>query len=464
MRVRVAKWIGWIGVFLLLPISKSFAYSVELTAAEEAFVRAHPRVTMCVNPAWPPFEWLDRLGEHRGIAADLAQLAARRVGLTLDVVRTDSWTESLAAAKAGRCEVLNFLNQTRERDGWLLFTEPLFTDPNVFITREEHAFISDPAALKGETIVFPIRTALVEELVRRDYPNLSVVRVETEEEAITMVSARHADMTLRSLMMAAYTIRQEGLFNLKIAGQLPGYSNHMRFGVLKSLPLLRAVLDKGVRTITSYEVGEVANRHVAIKVEDSLNYPLIFEAGACVFLLFGFGAYYLFKLRRLNRELERVSQVDVLTGLANRGKIDTHLAREMDRVRRYGHGFSVLMLDIDRFKAVNDEFGHLMGDRVLVEVARRVQATVRGGDVCGRWGGEEFLVLYPETANDEAFRVAERIREAMAATAFPDGRGHTVSAGVATFAAGDTVDGLLQRADAALYRAKAEGRDRACRG
>ena len=100
-----------------------------------------------------------------------------------------------------------------------------------------------------------------------------------------------------------------------------------------------------------------------------------------------------------------------------------------------------------------------MGDHVLVEVARRGQATVRGGDICGRWGGEEFLVLCPETAQHEVLNVSERIREAVAATDFPDGRLHAISAGVTAFSPGDSVDDLLQRADTALYRAKAEGRN-----
>ena len=154
MRQCFVGWLLWLGVYAGLPVCLAFAHPVELNPAEQAFVHDHPSVRICVNPDWAPFEWIAADGTHRGIAADLAHLAARRVGLTLDLVRTADWRESLVAAKAGRCQVLNFLNQTDERDAWLVFTDPIFSDPNVFITREEHPFISDPARQTGKPLSF----------------------------------------------------------------------------------------------------------------------------------------------------------------------------------------------------------------------------------------------------------------------------------------------------------------------
>ena len=108
-------------------------------------------------------------------------------------------------------------------------------------------------------------------------------------------------MTMRSLIIAAHTIREEGMFNLKITGQLPGCSNHMRFGVLKGESLLRDVLNKGVRTITSYEVSEIANRRVAIKVQTGVKYALVLQIVGGFAALLAVGAYYTLKLRHLNR-------------------------------------------------------------------------------------------------------------------------------------------------------------------
>jgi len=280
--------------------------SVELSPAEQAYLKRLGAVKMCVDPDWVPFESVNAKGEYVGIAADLVRLVAERSGVTLQLLRTRSWNESLAASKAGQCQVLSFLNQTPQRDEWLLFTAPYFTDGNVFITREEHPFISDPASLSKETIVLPEGTS-VEERVREDYPNLTVLITRTEGEALDMVSERKADMTLRSLIMAAYTIKKEGLFNLKIAGQLPNYSNKFRIGVVKDQSLLRDILDKGVRTITAQEVGEIVNKHVSINVQAGVDYGLVVKIVAGLAALVAIGFLWAYQLKRLNRELREAT-------------------------------------------------------------------------------------------------------------------------------------------------------------
>ena len=133
-----------------------------------------------------------------------------------------------------------------------------FSDQNVIITREEHDFIGDLKGLKGKSVALP-RGTMVEERVRRDFPNLSVVLTASEPESMKLVSERQADMTIRSLIVAAHAIKTEGLFNLKISGQIPEYTNHLRMGVLKDEPVLRSILDKGVQTITPQERQAIAN-------------------------------------------------------------------------------------------------------------------------------------------------------------------------------------------------------------
>lgn len=456
---RIGRACACVAFFHLFPAA--VCLGVELSAAEVEYVRGHGPVTMCVDPDWIPFEWINEQGEHEGIAADLNRLVAERTGLRFELVRTRSWDESLALSKEGGCQVLSFLNQTPEREKWLLFTEPLFSDPNVFITREEHPFIADPGDLIDETIVFPSGTSM-EEIVRRRYPNLAVRTVGTENEAIGMVSGKQADMTLRSLIVAAYTIKKEGLFNLKIAGQLPNYTNNLRMGVVRDEPLLRAILDKGIRTISRQERARIVNEHVSINVQTVVDYAL------AVKILLGFGVlaivgfYWNYRLKAHNAELERISRTDALTGLPNRLSLNAVFQAESTRAKRYGHPLSIIMLDIDHFKMVNDELGHLAGDALLVAIAQAIRKTIRDCDVVGRWGGEEFLVLCPETDATGAMLVAQRIRQAVRDAATPARRAHTISGGVAELAPDETVDALLSRADKALYRAKDTGRDRVC--
>jgi len=166
------------------------------------------------------------------------------------------------------------------------------------------------------------------------------------------------------------------------------------------------------------------------------------------------------ELRRRNAELDVVSRTDVLTGLHNRRHLEESLRQLTSQARRYGQPFSIVMFDIDRFKGINDEYGHGPGDDVLRTIARRLQGSVRESDVIGRWGGEEFLALLPMTDLDGARTFAERIRAMIDwAEVVIDGVGTvhvTTSAGCA---AGTDMGELLLRADEALYAAKKAGRN-----
>ncbi len=157
---------------------------------------------------------------------------------------------------------------------------------------------------------------------------------------------------------------------------------------------------------------------------------------------------------------------DALTGTYNRGETLRRLEEETERTRRERKPLSLIMMDIDHFKKINDTHGHLVGDAVLKETVRRVQSVVRSYDVVGRFGGEEFLVILPNADGEIAVRVAERIRAAVASRPVIDGAVSvtvTLSAGVATAEAVQAVDALIQSADEALYQAKRTGRNRVCR-
>lgn len=161
---------------------------------------------------------------------------------------------------------------------------------------------------------------------------------------------------------------------------------------------------------------------------------------------------------RLRAEFEHLASHDSLTGaLTRRGLIDA-CERELERCQRKNHVMSLLMMDLDHFKAINDSHGHLAGDRVLIDFVDRVTALLRRPDRFGRFGGEEFIALLPETSLEDARIVAERIRADIASAGVQPWC--TVSIGAATSSADDaTVDALLARADAALYQAKAAGRN-----
>lgn len=163
-------------------------------------------------------------------------------------------------------------------------------------------------------------------------------------------------------------------------------------------------------------------------------------------------------------QLERLANFDSLTGLHNRGAILRKLGEQINHAKRYEEALSLSLLDIDHFKKVNDRYGHLIGDEVLEQVARLVGRDIRIADDAGRYGGEEFIIVFAETDLSGAVIVAERIRNIIEAVEMrgSDGNvfGITVSQGISSYKPGDDKEALISRADEALYRAKENGRNR----
>ncbi|MBG7156386.1 biofilm formation regulator diguanylate cyclase SiaD [Pseudomonas aeruginosa] len=167
-------------------------------------------------------------------------------------------------------------------------------------------------------------------------------------------------------------------------------------------------------------------------------------------------------MRDLNLALKEASIRDPLTGLPNRRMLLERLREENERSQRHGQSYVLAMLDVDFFKQVNDTWGHDSGDRVLVEIARAMESELREYDLCGRWGGEEFLLLLPQTRLQDAGPVLERVRDSVRTLAVRVGTealSVTASVGVTEHRIGETYSQTVNRADAALLDAKRSGRD-----
>jgi diguanylate cyclase (GGDEF)-like protein len=161
--------------------------------------------------------------------------------------------------------------------------------------------------------------------------------------------------------------------------------------------------------------------------------------------------------------MRRLAITDDLTNIYNRRHFLERMQSEIDRARRYGTPFSVMFIDIDNFKDLNDSYGHQVGDKILAELATILKHWARSSDIVARYGGEEFVVLLPMTDKPRSITAAERLRTRVQRHTFYRRKKLTVSVGVASFPGdGDTTDQLLGRVDEALYMAKKTGRNRVC--
>ena len=165
------------------------------------------------------------------------------------------------------------------------------------------------------------------------------------------------------------------------------------------------------------------------------------------------------ELKDYQYKLELLSQTDQLTKLKNRLYIDEMLQKQYYRFLRNGENCSVILIDIDYFKSVNDTYGHIVGDLVLIEFANILSTNIRQSDIAGRWGGEEFLIILPHTKIEQAKESAKKLKVLVSNFNFPKVGAKTASFGVAGFKQGMSIEQLLENADKALYKSKKNGRN-----
>ncbi len=218
--------------------------------------------------------------------------------------------------------------------------------------------------------------------------------------------------------------------------------------------------DSVIITISGIDNVKTISRILALGADDYLSKPYNHEIFMARLTTNIRNLMLLREVKEKSAELERMAVTDGLTGLYNHKYSYERLDEEMKRAERYKTKLSLIMFDIDKFKNLNDNYGHRFGDAVLSRVAEMISIEVRDVDIAGRYGGEEFVVILPETGIDGAIETAERIRKHIGRLKFSrDGSGVSVSGGVVEYASGEKPGQLINRADMLLYKAKNAGRN-----
>ncbi|QKE26730.1 ABC transporter substrate-binding protein [Arcobacter aquimarinus] len=277
--------------------------NIYLTQIEQSYLNNKKEITMCVDPDWEPFEKINENKEHEGIAADLIAIISKKLNIDIKLIPTKTWEESLEFSKNKKCDILSFLNETPKRKKWLNFTNTIFKDPNVIVGRIETNEIKDLSKVKA-SIALPKGTAMYERF-EKDFPNMMIIPVNSEEEAFTLVEQKKADLTLRSLIITAYTIKEQGLFNLKILHQPKNYENFLRIGVIKDEEILVEILNKAIEQITSNEIQTIVNKWVSIKYQEAADYTYFWVFFVLTSILIFFFLYRQYLLKHSNNHLQK---------------------------------------------------------------------------------------------------------------------------------------------------------------
>jgi len=421
-------------------------------------------VRLCTQPHWMPYEGRGSRGSYQGIVADIHGALAARLGLDLRVMPMSSWAESFEALRDGRCDLISATAATPDHRTGVDLTEPFLEATLVIAARRDQTPV-------GATIQSPEpRFAIAQShglggFVRDHHSGLELVLVDDVDAGLAAVREGRVSGFIGTALTVSEALRERDWQALTIAGKLEEpYA--LSIGVRRDAPLLLAAYDAAIRTLTDEEIARSIHRWTVANGDGKVDRHILWEILAGVLLI---GVLLLWRdrviarynrrLRDINQQLVKLSSTDQLTGVANRRVFADQAARERARAERYGQALSLIITDIDSFKDVNDSLGHEAGDRVLVHFARRLTESIRKSDLIVRWGGEEFLILCPETDLQGAERLAELLRARIAADDFDIERTLTASFGVASYHSGERIETMIGRADRALYRAKAGGRN-----
>ena len=436
-----------------------------LTMEEELYLMTKEAITFTTDPGWKPLAYINEKGEHAGVVSDYIHLLSRKLNIPFRLIPSKTWEESWNIYIRGGSDLSAALMPTEERLQYSYFTDPYLEDPFVITLRKGAPYVSSMKTILDKPIG-AVANYATEEILLSEYPSINLVRVENIEKGLRKVSSKELYAFVDSLATTSYMLGKHRLLDLKIAGQL-NRAWDISFGVSKNAPELVSILNKALKSITPEEQQRIWEKWILVSYEQADNRRLIRN------ILLAFGAVSLLglwryllvhkknaQLKYLNRQLEILSITDPLTGVYNRLKMDRVLAEEIHHACIEKIPLTIIMVDIDHFKQINDQWGHNVGDEMLKKITKTLKANIRKIDILGRWGGEEFLIISPETSAEAGRILAERLREKIENASYAPVSRVTVSLGGTIWQSKDTPASIVGRADKELYKAKASGRNR----
>ena len=443
-----------------------------LTEDEQSYLKNKKIITMCVSPDWLPFEQIDKEGIYKGVGENITTIISKLINTPITLVPTKKWSESLQNIRNRQCDILPVAMDVPSRKDSMNFTAPYISEPFVIATKTDQLFIKDIASI-GSRKVGIVKSYAFSEQLKAEHPELDIIEVKSAKEGLSKVQSGELFGYIDITPAVGYNIQKYSFVNLKIAGRLE-QNVDLSIASRNDEPLLNSIMQKTLNSIGENKLRAIVGEWIKIKVEQSINYVKLFYISAiftAVFLLLLHRSRTIKKTNRLlallNKEiqekniaLEHLARTDKLTGLYNRVKLDETLISESHRTNRFSHDFGVIMIDIDYFKKVNDEFGHQIGDKVLQELSHIIKSNSRATDIVGRWGGEEFLIISTETNLDELLFLANKLRNKICSYKFMNGEYKTASFGISIYNKNENINALIKRADEALYKAKENGRNK----
>ena len=423
---------------------------LNLSYEELEYIKHKKSVNICVQSEWEPFEQF-RNGQYEGIVADLLDLVRDKTGLSLQFKPTDSRQQAVTLTSQQICDATTLYNVAKNN------TNLLLSDPIINIT---HAYLINNRDMQQQQItrhVAILNQQFCNYCTDQLLPSSKLTRVNSLATGIRYLREQRVDSVFASEAQLQLALSRQQVDDLYINKELLSNSG-LSLGVFNQ-PALLSILNKGIQAISQQERDRIFSQRM-IAIPDpgirTTTYWIIISLIALISLFF---TYRFYRESMRNRILKELSETDQLTGIANRRKIIEEINKFINLSLRYSNNLSLVYFDIDDFKMVNDQFGHEAGDLVLVELAQLIQKNIRKTDLFARLGGEEFVILSPESDIADCKNLLSGLRKKIANHQFTIKHQISCSFGIAQFKPQDTSDSLINRADAAMYQAKRSGKN-----
>lgn len=447
-------------------IAKAFCgllFSVFLTLSPSWAGPSDRNLLFLGNQRLPPLLF-SKNGEARGLIVDIARAMADRAGLNIEVEVLE-WPEAQAKVLHGEADGLLQVNRTEEREPMYDFSVPLFRSDFTIFRRLDRIDIIDVTSLRGHTV--GVEAMGLPLSVLRDEPEISIRYIASWQEGFKLVRSGEIDAIVVDRWIGEYELFLSGFDDI-VPIHKPIQNGYTYVAVQKGNRALLEKINDGLTEIKSDGtvdkiVAQWCGKKIVYLSEAKMKFYYVIATMAVinVFLL-ALLASYAWLLRKAKKETERLARTDGLTNLLNRRSFYDKSKVQLSEAQRSGTPVSIVQIDVDSFKGVNDTWGHQFGDTVLVEVSNCIARHTGKGDLCARIGGDEFTIFL-RSDREKTELIAERIRLAVGELELRS-NGQDVKVSISVGVASDeegasSLEELVYRADQALYRAKRAGRD-----
>jgi diguanylate cyclase (GGDEF)-like protein/PAS domain S-box-containing protein len=269
--------------------------SLNLSEQEQAWLKAHTVIHVGIDKNFAPYEWINEQGEYVGLVADYLALFERKLGVKFKLIKDKTWVETLAMARNNQLDILSAVQETPERSQFLNFTLPYTSNSVIIINDKQSGFIGSLIGLNGQRVAIE-KGYFMEEILKRDYPAISVLPVETSKEALIQVSTGNADAYVGDAAAAHFMRQTVELLNLQFSGTT-AYSSAYSLAIVKTQPELASIMTKVIATIPATEHDRLKNHWMSIEVSNGINIKTLFNYALAVLLVVLFFAAWIVYLR-----------------------------------------------------------------------------------------------------------------------------------------------------------------------